>query len=150
MAPQPQPIRYDGIHCNLALERHSDRVVLVRIAGTDIGEFVDMPTKALSQWLADSVPIEPFIDARDVRGAWIEVSGDWVAWLTAHRQTLRSVVMLNESRLIHITAEFVRRFTGIEGIMSICTEPAVFDAALAQALNSASGRRAYRGVSGVS
>jgi phage regulator Rha-like protein len=41
--------------------------------------------------------------------------------------------MLTGNRLIQITAEFVRRFAGLNGIMWVCTEPPVFDLALAQA-----------------
>jgi phage regulator Rha-like protein len=42
--------------------------------------------------------------------------------------------MLTGSRFIQITAEFVRRFASLEGVMRICTEPAIFDFALAEAL----------------
>jgi phage regulator Rha-like protein len=43
--------------------------------------------------------------------------------------------MLTGSRFIQMTAEFVRRFAALEGIMRICTEPSAFDTALAQALD---------------
>ena len=42
--------------------------------------------------------------------------------------------MLTGSRFIEITAAFVRRFAALEGIMRICSEPAVFDFALAETL----------------
>src|SRR5581483_1624319 len=115
MAPQSQAIRYDGIHCQFQMERLSQDVVILRISGTDIGEFGTAPMAALSDWLKNSDPVDLFIDARDVRGASIEVSGDWAAWLNSHRETLRSVTMLTGSRFIQITAEFVRRFASLEG-----------------------------------
>jgi hypothetical protein len=136
MALKPQEIRYDGIHCNLLLEQSPNRVVLLRISGTDVGEFGDAPMKALNDWVTGSGPIDLFIDARDVRGASIDVSGEWAGWLNAHKEALRTVTMLTGSRFIQITAEFVRRFASLEGIMRICTEPAVFDRALTQALKS--------------
>jgi phage regulator Rha-like protein len=40
--------------------------------------------------------------------------------------------MLTGSRFIQVTAEFVRRFSELEGKMRICTEPRVFDRALAE------------------
>jgi len=129
-------ILYDGIHCNLLIQQFPDRVVVLRISGTDIGEFGEAPMKALNDWVAGSGPIAFFIDARDVRGASIEVSGEWAGWLNTHKAVLRSVTMLTGSRFIQITAEFVRRFASLEGIMRICSEPEVFDGALAEAIGT--------------
>ena len=136
MAPGPRQIRYDGIHCNLLIEQFPARVVVLRISGTDIGEFGEAPMKALAEWVDSGGPVEFFIDARDVRGASIEVSGEWAGWLSAHKNGLRSVTMLTGSRFIQVTAEFVRRFASLEGIMRICSEPAVFDAALDESLQA--------------
>jgi hypothetical protein len=133
-ASAAQEIRYDGIHCNLVIQQFASAVVVLRISGSDIGEFGEAPMKALTAMLQASGPIDFFIDARDVRGASIEVSGDWAGWLTSHRSGLRSVTMLTGSRFIQLTAEFVRRFSSLEGIMRICTEPAIFDFSLAEAL----------------
>ena len=129
-----QQIRYDGIHCNLQIERRSDRVILLKIKGTDVGEFGDAPMKALDDWIAGLDRFDLFINAYDVRGASIEVSGEWAAWLTARKARLRTITMLTGSRFIQITAEFVRRFASLEGRMRICTEPGVFDQALRHAL----------------
>ena len=87
----------------------------------------------LNDWLAGSEPIEFFIDARDVRGASIDVSGEWAKWLSKHKAQLQAITMLTGSNFIRITAEFVRRFAALEGIMRICTEPAVFESALSEA-----------------
>jgi hypothetical protein len=133
MAPEPEEIRYEGIHCQLVIQLFGT-VALLRITGSDIGEFGDAPMQALNYWIAIRDPVDFFIDARDVRGASIEVSGDWAAWLSTHRAQLRTVTMLTGSRFIQVTAEFVRRFASLEGVMRICTEPAVFDSALAESL----------------
>src|SRR5579872_992003 len=127
MAPQTQVIRYDGIHCNLLLEQLQPRVVVLRISGTDVGEFAEAPMEALNDWIVRSGPIDFFIDAREVRGASMDVSGDWAGWLNNHKEALTSVTMLTGSRYIQITADFVRRYAGMQEIMRICTEPAVFD-----------------------
>lgn len=126
-------IRYEGIHCELFLEELPNRVVLLKISGVDIGEFGNAPMAALMEWIAEGGSIELFIDAREVRGASIEVSGEWAAWMSAHRDALRQVTMLAGSRFIQVTAEFVRRFASLEGLMRICTEDAVFDGALTDA-----------------
>jgi hypothetical protein len=123
---------YDGVHCRLTIERHSGGIVLIKITGTDIGEFGDAPMRDLSAMLDQ--PIELFIDAREVRGASIEVSAEWAAWLRSHKVQIREVSMLTGSRFIQITADFVRRFADLEGIMRVYTEPAAFDTALALSL----------------
>jgi len=133
-ASAAEEIRYDGIHCNLVIQQFPSRVVVLRISGSDIGEFGEAPMKALNDRVQTSYPIDLYIDARDVRGASIEVSCDWAEWLTSHRSELRSVTMLTGTRFIQITAEFVRRFASLEGIMGICTEPAIFDFTLAEGL----------------
>jgi hypothetical protein len=89
---------------------------------------------ALDHWLTGSEPIEFFIDARDVQGASMEVSSEWANWLSQHKAQLRTITMLTGSHFIRVTADFVRRFAALEGIMRICTEPAVFESALAEAL----------------
>jgi hypothetical protein len=134
MAKGTQEIRFEGVHCSLVIEKPSYRVILLKISGTDIGEFGDAPMKALDDCIGGTGPIELFIDARDVRGASIEVSGDWAGWLNARRGLLQAVTMLTGSRFIQITAEFVRRFASLEGSMRICTEPTVFDRALTDAV----------------
>jgi len=127
-------IRYDGMHCNLIIQEFPPHVVVLRITGCDVGEFGDAPMMELNDRVTPSDPIHLFIDARDVSGASIDVSGEWARWLSSHKPGLRSVTMLTGSRFIEITAEFVRRFASLEGIMRICSDPAVFDFALAETL----------------
>src|SRR4051794_4277040 len=125
---------FDGVHCSLAIQRPAPAVVVLRIAGTDIGEFGDAPMRALDERLAGAEPIELFVDARDVRGASIDVSAVWAQWLSTRRAQLREVSMLTGSRFVQVTADFVRRFADLEGIMNVYTEAAAFDAALTEAV----------------
>jgi hypothetical protein len=134
LASEGREIRYDGIHCNLIIQRFPSRVVVLRISGCDVGEFGEAPMKALNDSATSSDPIDLFIDARDVTGASIDVSGEWARWLNSHKPGLRSVTMLTGSRFIEITAAFVRRFATLESIMRICSEPAIFDFTLAETL----------------
>jgi hypothetical protein len=133
MASEAACARFEGIHCNLAIEKRPNQVVLMKITGTDVGEFGDAPMKALEGLTKDSPVLHLFIDAWDVRGASIEVSAEWAGWLHGHKSVLESVTMLTGSRFIKITAEFVRRFASLEGSMRVCTDPAVFDQALREA-----------------
>jgi hypothetical protein len=134
-------LRFDGVHCSIVLERPSESVVLLRISGTDTGELGDAPMQALHGWLSEGASVKLFIDARAVRGASVDVSSEWAAWLSDHRSQLAMVTMLTGSRFVQITAEFVRRFADLNGIMWVCTEPEVFDLALSQALKG-TGQRA--------
>jgi hypothetical protein len=134
MFSAPDSLRFDGVHCSIVLERASERAVVLRISGTDTGELGTAPMKALEGWLSNHAAIRLFIDARAVRGASIDVSGEWAAWLSEHRSQLAEITMLTGSRFIQITAEFVRRFANLNGIMWVCTEADVFDLALAQAM----------------
>jgi hypothetical protein len=129
-------IRYDGAHCCLVLERNEPSVIVLRISGTDVGEFGEAPMRDLDRWLAEMRDPELFIDARDGRGATIDVSGVWAIWLGKRKAKLRAVTMLAGTRFIHLTAEFVRRFSELEGTMRISTEADAFDGALAEALQS--------------
>lgn len=131
----PRDVQYDGIHCTLSIQKPSPHVVVLRISGTDVGEFGDAPMLELNQHLAATERIELFIDAREVRGASIAVSGEWAKWLRSQKERLRQINMLTGSRFIEVTADFVRRFADLQTVMRIYTEPAVFDAALAEALH---------------
>src|SRR5215470_2331047 len=135
MTPEPnRKMSFDGLHCTLHIEPHACGVVVLLISGTDIGEFGETPMRVLNDYLAGKGPARLFIDAREVRGASIEVSGEWARWLSAHKVQLREISMLTGSRFIEVTADFVRRFADLEGLMRIYTEAAAFDAALAQSL----------------
>lgn len=129
-----KPLRewhFNGVHCKLTIETFSTAVVALRISGTDIGEFGDAPMRELAQLLKKAQPIQLFIDARQVRGASIDVSAEWAAWLRSHKEQLREINMLTGSRFVEVTADFVRRFANLEGTMRVYTEAAAFDAALA-------------------
>jgi hypothetical protein len=135
VSSEPQKIRFAGIHCNLFIEFFPPAVIVLRISGTDVGEFGEEPMRALDQWLAAPGAFDFFIDAREVRGASIDVSSEWTSWLAAHKELFRAVTLLPGSPFVRITAEFVRRFAGLERIMNVSTDPAVFDAALSKALS---------------
>jgi hypothetical protein len=129
-------VQYDGVHCTLIIQKPSPRIVVLRISGTDVGEFGDAPMLELNQYLAVANPIQLFIDAREVRGASIAVSGAWAKWLRSQREHLSEINMLTGSRFIEVTADFVRRFADLQTVMRIYTEAEAFDAALAESLQA--------------
>ncbi len=130
-----QPVReIDGLHCTFAIRRYPTGVVVMKISGTDIGEFGDRPMLELMECVRGHDRSRLFIDARDVRGASINVSAAWAEWLRAHRLHFEDIAMLTGTRYVEITADFVRRFAALESMMRIYTEPAIFDAVLSEAI----------------
>lgn len=132
-------ISYQGQHCKLTIEQYPCGVVVIRVSGTDVGEFGDAPMQDLKAWLEDAGAVELFVDARNARGPSIDVSCDWAKWLNAHRVQLQEISMLTGSRFVQVTADFVRRFADLEGIMKIYTDSASFDAVLDSAMRERSG-----------
>jgi hypothetical protein len=127
-------VRWEGIHFSLAIERPAASVVVMRFSGWDAGEFGDMPMQELAKDLVSHDQIELFIDARDVKGASIEVSGEWSQWLGKHKESFKHISMLTGSRFIQVTANFVRRYGELGDLMRIYTEPVAFDEALEESI----------------
>lgn len=134
-------VRWEGIHFTVGIERPAAGIVLVRFSGWDAGEFGDMPMVELGKDLAKEARIELFIDARDVKGASIEVSGDWSQWLGKHRTSFKQISMLTGSRFIQVTANFVRRYGELGELMRIYSDPVAFDGALDLAIQGAKNVR---------
>ncbi|MFN7145678.1 MAG: hypothetical protein ACK4YP_18015, partial [Myxococcota bacterium] len=125
--------RREGAYCTIEIERPGEGILVVRFSGTDIGELGGLPFAELGRKLSDEHPVELFIDARATRGVSLDVSEEWALWLRANRPRLTRVTMLPGSRLVHVTADFVQRFSGLYDRMRVTTDAAAFDRALAEA-----------------
>jgi hypothetical protein len=121
----------------MVIDEPAPGVVLVTIEGTDVGELGDAPFTALGPMLTADRRVELFIDASRARGPSIDVSGDWALWLDRNRDHLRHASMLIASRLVQLTADFVRDFAKLDELMRIYTDPAVFEGALSNAVGNA-------------
>lgn len=127
------PRTFAGVHSTMTISRPRPHVVVVEIVGRDVGEHGDQPLRALDEELAAG-PFALFVDARDTRGATVDVSNVWAQWLRSKRDQLHAVHMLTGSRFIQLTADFVRRFAELGDAMRIYTDGAAFDEALHGAL----------------
>src|SRR5688572_26290984 len=105
-----------GVHSSLRIWRVAPRVVLVVIRGHDVGEHGDTPLHFLESELNEGAA-QLFIDARESKGASMDVSNAWSRWLRGHRDVLNEIHMLTESPFIRVTADFVRRFADLGDIM---------------------------------
>jgi hypothetical protein len=127
----------EGLHCTMAIERPAHAVVIVRITGRDVGELGERPFDELARALTSCDRMRLFIDARQAQGPSVEVSAQWATWLAEHRDRLDSVTMLTGSRLVRLTADFVRRFAGMGDRMRVLGEALAFDTATALAMGAA-------------
>lgn len=132
-------LTFEGVHSTLQISRPKDRVVVVTITGTDVGELRDAPFRELEADLRDARPLALFFDTRDARGASMGVHQDWAVWLRDHRDRFSRVTFLPGSRYVQVAADFVRRFAELGDKMCIVPDAAAFDAALAAAVG---GQRA--------
>jgi hypothetical protein len=130
-------VEHEGIHCSLMIKRPAPGIAIVVLSGTDVGEFADFPMRELAKDLARFGSIELFIDARAARGASVHVSSEWALWMRTHRMQLRHISMLTGSRYVHVTADFVRRFSGLVDRMKIFTDQSAFDENLLAAIQMA-------------
>src|SRR5438874_1938297 len=102
MQPGLPKVEYEGVHCDLTIERPAGGVALIVLRGTDAGEFGDFPMRELAKDLALFPSLDLFIDARAVRGASINVSAEWALWMRAHRTRFNQISMLTGSRYIQV------------------------------------------------
>ena len=131
------PVRFEGLHCTIEIQRPAPRVVLVSLSGTDAGELGDAAFVELARDVEGPAPIELFIDARQGRAASIDVSGSWARWLGQNKAHFQHVSMLTSTRFIQLSADLVRRFAGLGETMRLYTDPQSFDDALREATDRA-------------
>ena len=121
-----------GVHGSMRIERPAPGVVVMRIAGHDVGELGDAPFREVERALVDAGgPVELYVDARESAGVTTDVSGAWAGWLVRHKTKLAHVSMLTRSKFVQVTAQFVQRFGDLTDKMRIYTDEASFDEALA-------------------
>lgn len=118
--------RFESIHSTITITRPVPHVVLLTITGRDAGEHGNAPLRALDEQLRAG-PYALFVDARDTKGASVDVSNIWAQWLRTHRDELHGIHMLTGSKFVQLTADFVRRFAELGDSMRVYTDGAAFD-----------------------
>ena len=127
---EPRAIEYKGISGTMSIRRPALAVVLVEFSGHDAGDFGAAPFREIEKDIAAYGSVALFIDARNGKGASIDVSGEWAVWLKSRAAALREIHMLTGSRFIRLSADFVRRFAELGEAMRLYTDGAAFDDAL--------------------
>ncbi len=120
--------RIENATCEMTIVQLNATSVLLRISGNDIGEFMDVPMRCIDALLSPNVPANLFVDTRETQGVTMTASGAWAAWLEKRRNSFESIHFLASGRYVTVSAQFVRRFSGLEDTMHIYEDPAIFDA----------------------
>ncbi|MFO0663986.1 MAG: hypothetical protein U0174_08545 [Polyangiaceae bacterium] len=131
-----EPVHLQGRSASLTFRKVAREVVVLEITGSDGGEHGKAPFACLERALADG-PFSLFVDARDTKGASLDVSNSWAQWLARNRHRLGRVHMLTGSRFVKLTADFVRRFAGLGDMMVLYDDPSVFEETLEAATHVA-------------
>lgn len=133
------PAHYEGTSGTLTIDSPKHGIFIVTIEGHDVGEFGSKPMRQIENFLPDAESAELFIDARRTRGVSIDVSSEWAQWLGSNRACFKKINMISGSRFIQITAEFVRDFSDLHGLMCIYSDADAFDEALLASISDAEG-----------
>jgi hypothetical protein len=118
--------KFESVHSTITITRPVPHVVLLTITGRDGGEHGNAPLRALDEQLRAG-PYALFVDARDTKGASVDVSNIWAQWLRTHRDDLHGIHMLTGSKFVQLTADFVRRFAELGDSMRVYTDGVAFD-----------------------
>jgi len=105
--------------CSIRIERPAPRTIIISIEGHDVGELGALPMRCAEALMPADGAVALDIDARSARGATMDVSREWARWLEHNRARFSSVRMRVASPYVRVTADFVRRFSGIESLMTI-------------------------------
>jgi len=116
------------------LARPKPGVLVIAITGYDKGQFGTAPFDEIGSILRVAAPLELFIDARDAVGATVRVSQDWTHFLARHKSDFRQVHVLAGSKMVELTVAIARHLSRTGNLIQIYSEPALFDAQLAAAL----------------
>ena len=126
-------IRLSSGPCSFTFWRPRPGVVIMRIMGTDHGEFGTAPMDELREDIRRWAPIELFIEMADSAEARLPVQDAWTDWFNTHRAALKSVSILTRSKYMHFTAEVVKFFSRTGELIRVYLEPEPFEEALARA-----------------
>jgi hypothetical protein len=109
-------------------------VLLVVASGRDEGQFGDAPVDELSAELVRfPLPLQLFIDARQVRYATLAAQETWTAWFQRHRHALERVHMLSASRHLYLAASIAGHHSRAKLEVYADADAGAFELALSQA-----------------
>jgi hypothetical protein len=108
-------------------------VLLVVIAGNDVGQFGTSTLDEIAAALARERPLQLFVDAREALGAAVSVSDDWTRFFATNRALLARVHVLVGSKAVYLTIAIAQHLSRTGDLIQIYSDPAIFESRLALA-----------------
>lgn len=127
--------RLTSDRCTFEFTRLRPGVLLVKIAGEDLGQFGSAAVDEIAAEFARfSRPLTLLVDAAAALAPANRVMQDWTAWFKANRQKLERVVVLvhPESRLTLLTVSIARHLSHTGDLIHISTDADAFEAQVAR------------------
>jgi hypothetical protein len=119
--------------CTFVYRRPRPGVLVVEIAGHDVGQFGTTTLDEIAHAIGREGPIELLVDAREAVGAAVSVSDDWTRFFSANRARLRRVHVLVGSKTLYLTVAIAQHLSRTGDLIQIYSDPELFAAHLARA-----------------
>ncbi|HYG78399.1 MAG TPA: hypothetical protein VEK08_25585 [Planctomycetota bacterium] len=128
----PETVRLAAGECSFTYRRLKPATLLLTIEGDDVGQFGTATMDEVNAEFERFGPVMLYLDTRRAVGPSTTVMEAWTAYFAANRRKFRGVhiLVLPESKLLHLTVSIVQHLSGMAGVLQIYGEPAKFQAAL--------------------
>jgi hypothetical protein len=124
-------IRIYDDECSFTFRRPRRGVMMVTIAGHDVGQFGTRTLDEIRMELMRNRPLELFIDAREAVGAAVSVSDEWTRFFSLNREQLKRVSILVGSKVVYLTVAIAQHLSRTGNLIQIYSDPEIFNARVA-------------------
>lgn len=125
-------VRLTAGDCSFTYKRLKPATLLMTIRGNDSGQFGAATMDEVNDEFERFGPVTLFVDTQHAAGPATEVMEAWTAYFSANRKKLTGVhiLVLPESKLLHLTVSIVQHLSGMGGLLQIHADVPRFNAAL--------------------
>jgi hypothetical protein len=133
-------VRLRGERSEFTIKRLCHGVVLVTIAGNDVGDLGITPLQEVEAEILVRRPIELFVDTREATAVVTRVREQWTAWFKAHERDLTRIDVLVSSRFFTLTVSVAKMLSDTGELIRIHSDPQAFAAAIDRSVAGLLGR----------
>jgi hypothetical protein len=120
-------------------ERVRPGVLLVSVAGSDMGQFGTASLDEVRLEMLRQRPVELFVDAAAAQLVSVPVSKEWTQFFSLNREHLSRVSVLVGSRAIELTVAIAQHLSQTGNLIQIYTDRELFAARLQAAREAKAG-----------
>ncbi len=117
-----------------SISKPAPGVLLARLAGSGILALGGAPLRELTRHVERSDRVELYLDAAALEGTSVEQSDAWALWFARHRMRIKQVHLLPAAKFVHVSPEFLRRFSDTNGMLRIYVDRNAYESALAESV----------------